>query len=379
LTVYIAKNVKKIIISKKMTENRIPVMVTGIGGGGLGEQILKALRLSTLNYTIIGGDMSAASKGLAEVDIGYILPAANDPDYIPTVLAVCRKHKIEALFAGSEPELKVMSRERKTITDAGVFLPINPQQVIDICTDKFKTVEFLKENNFSYPETVKVTSLSDIEKVSFYPAVLKPSIGGGGSANLMIAQTREELYSFCSFLLSIYPEFIIQEYVGTPDAEYTVGVLVSMDGELINSIALKRSILSALGNRLKIPNRTSRKELGPILAISSGISQGEIDRFPQVTKGCEELATRIDARGAINIQCRLIGDKIYVFEINPRFSGTTSLRAMVGYNEPDILLRRHVLGESIIPHFTYKKGIIVRGLQEFIVRNSDFVEARRLL
>ena len=35
-----------------------------------------------------------------------------------------------------------------------------------------------------------------------------------------------------------------------------------------------------------------------------------------------------------------------MFEINPRFSGTTSLRAMVGYNEPDVLIRHHVLGEA---------------------------------
>ena len=59
-----------------------------------------------------------------------------------------------------------------------------------------------------------------------------------------------------------------------------------------------------------------------------------------------------------------------VFEINPRFSGTTSLRAMAGYNEPDVLIRRHVLNEAIEPHFAYRSGVILRGLSETMLDES---------
>jgi len=72
-------------------------------------------------------------------------------------------------------------------------------------------------------------------------------------------------------------------------------------------------------------------------------------------------------RGSVNVQCRFVDGKVYVFEINPRFSGTTSLRAMVGYNEPDTLIRRHLLGEDIAPHFEYKTGFIMRGLKEAFI------------
>jgi carbamoyl-phosphate synthase large subunit len=53
-----------------------------------------------------------------------------------------------------------------------------------------------------------------------------------------------------------------------------------------------------------------------------------------------------------------------VFEINPRFSGTTSLRAMKGYNEPDCLLRKHLFGEEIKVRFDYGSGLILRSLCE---------------
>ncbi len=346
---------------------KLNVMVTGIGGGGCGEQILKALRMAKDQYTIIGADVSPTSIGLMEVDYPYILPPANDKRYLDELLSVCRKHNVKVIFNGSDPELKLVSKHRISIENEGIFLPINPANVLDTCMDKFKTMEFLKQNNFLFPETVQITSINDIEKINYLPLILKPSIGGGGSTNTYIAQTKDELEMFAQYLLNYSKSIIAQQYIGRPDSEYTIGVLVSMEGKLLNSIAVKRNILSGLSNRIKVKNVTGNPEFGPILAISSGISQGEIGKFPEVTKQAEEISSTLGCRGAVNIQCRLVDKKIYIFEINPRFSGTTSLRALVGYNEPDILIRNQIFGEKITPYFKYKSGMITRGLREKLV------------
>jgi carbamoyl-phosphate synthase large subunit len=176
----------------------------------------------------------------------------------------------------------------------------------------------------------------------------------------------------------VHRDFVIQEYVGTPDQEYTVGVLIDMDGNLVNSIAVRRYIMSSLGSLVKVPNRTGREDLGPVLAISSGISQGVVGRFPEVTGPCERVALALGARGAFNVQCRLVGGEPCVFEINPRFSGTTSLRAMVGYNEPEVLIRRHVLGEEVETRFHYAEGVIMRGLRERLIPDASFPAASEL-
>jgi carbamoyl-phosphate synthase large subunit len=357
----------------------ITVMVTGIGGGGHGEQILKALKMSEKQYTIVGGDMSSHSKGLMEVDHPYLLPPASHQEYISAVLAVCKKHEVKALFHGSEPELKKMSQHRKEIENEGVFLPINPQSVLDLCMDKNQTQKFLLKNGFCAPKSLQINSEKELEQIDFFPVVLKPSIGGGGSANILLAQTPEEIHMFGKYLLAIYDEFIVQEYIGTPECEFTVGVLASMDGEIINSIAVNRTIMSSLSNLVKVPNRTKKSWLGKTLAISSGVSQGEIGRFHEVTQPCEKIAATLGCRGAVNIQCRYVDGQIFVFEINPRFSGTTSLRAMVGYNEPDLLIRKHILGEEIQPNFPYQNGHIMRGLEESFVGNTNFTQAKNLL
>ena len=344
--------------------NPVVVMVTGIGGGGHGEQILKALKMASTPYVIIGGDMNPYSKGLGVVDYPYIMPPANSPEYMEALLRVCKKHGVQAIFHGSEPELKVLSDNREVIEEKGIFLPINPREAINLCMDKYKTYEWFKERELPVPRTEMINSIENLEKIDFWPVVLKPFIGGGGSNNLFLAQNKEEIINIGSYLLNNLGAFIIQEYIGTVESEFTVGVLFDMDGNLLNSIAVNRMIMSGLSNRIKVRNRTEDDKFGDYLAISSGISQGKIGKFPEITKPCENLACQMSCRGPVNIQCRFFEGKVFVFEINPRFSGTTSLRAMVGYNEPDILIRKHILGEEILPGFSYQTGYIVRGLSE---------------
>jgi carbamoyl-phosphate synthase large subunit len=113
-----------------------------------------------------------------------------------------------------------------------------------------------------------------------------------------------------------------------------------------------------------VTNRSGRAELGPTLIISSGISQGDIGPFPDVVRECRDMAVALGCTAAVNMQCRLVGGRPSIFEINPRFSGTTSLRAMAGYNEPEELLRCAVLGEPPRRDFPYRSGHIYRGLQE---------------
>lgn len=345
---------------------KINVLVTGVGGG-IGEQVIKCLKLSNLKYFIVGSDISSVNTGFSLVDKTYVVPRASAIDYVDILLNICKENKIQALFPGSEPELSVISKNRGLFISAGVFVFINPQKVIDICLDKNMTMQWFSENHINYPKSYKVTSEFDINEVKIFPVVLKPSKNGGGSVNTFIARNIDELFLFKSYLLNVYDEFIIQEYVGSCYEEYTVGVLFDIDGNYLNSIAVKKNILSNVSNRIKVPNTTGRKDLGDFLAISNGISQGQIGKFLNITEPCVEIAKKLGCTCSVNIQCRYYNNQIFVFEINPRISGTSPLRAMVGFNEPEILIRKHILNETIIPNFDFKEGTILRYIAEKFV------------
>lgn len=358
---------------QSLKNNKLPILITAIGGGGHGEQILKAIRLAKDDrYHIVGADANPNCPQFSLVDECVTLPFANEPSYLEALLTVCKRFKIKALFHGCEPELKLFAANRELIEQQGIFLPVNPLSVIQVCMNKEKTNEQLENLGFEPPRFISVSSRDALKEIQWFPVVIKPSIGSGGSTSVYIAQNTQELLGLADYLgiEAIAGNFLVQEYVGTPDAEYTVGVLHDMDGNYLNSIAVRRLLSSSLNIRISVSNRTNRQELGPKLVISSGISHGYVGRFTEVTKQCKAIAKAIGVKGPINIQCRLVDGKVKVFEINPRFSGTTSIRAMVGYNEPDILLRRHLLNDrSIEPDFEYREALILRNLVEVEVDN----------
>lgn len=264
-----------------MIADRVRVLVTAIGGGGHGEQILKALRLAGRDrYFIVGADAQAECPQFDLVDEAITLPSAGDPQYIDAVLAVCERFAVRAVFHGCEPELKRMSAERHRFAERGLLLPINPAELISTCMNKEAANGLLQQLGFEPPRYLRARSMQDLARIDWYPVVVKPSVGGGGSANCYLAQDEHELRALAEYvgLERIAATFVIQEYVGTPDAEYTVGVLHDLDGNLLNSIAVRRLLSGQLNVRVRVPNRTAREGLGEQLVISSGISHGHVGR-----------------------------------------------------------------------------------------------------
>lgn len=358
-----------------MTERKLSVLVTGVGGGGHGHEVAKALKLAG-RYRLVGLDMSSSSFGLFDLDAAFIVPPPSEPGYIDNLLAICADEGIDVLVHGSEPELRIISEHREAFRSAGVLPLINTAEVISVCMDKWATVQALEAAGLAVPKSALVEREEEIPDFRL-PAVVKPSVGGGGSNNTFLAQDRGELVDACRTIVRQGKATIVQEYVGTPVDEFTVGVLSTFDGTLVGSLALNREIMSGLSNRVKVPNRTGRDDLGPVLAISSGVSQGHVREFPEVRRACEEIAAALGSRGPLNVQCRFVDGRLYPFEVNPRFSGTTYIRALLGFNEPDLLIRHHVLGEPLPERVTYRFGHVVRALVERVVDDYARVESWR--
>jgi carbamoyl-phosphate synthase large subunit len=349
-----------------MKDSKINVLVTGVGGGGVGHQILKALLMAKTPYRLVVADLSSTAYGLFVTERNYLIPPASDPDYIEFLIKICRKENVQVLIPGSEPEILKVSRDIEEFSEMGVTALVNPVEVVETCLDKLKTIQFLKSNGFNYPKTILVEGETDLSEVDFYPVIIKPATNSGGSRNVFLAQTKGELAFFVNYLVKQGCLPLVQEYVGTFNDEYTVGVMALRSGEIVNSIALKRYITSGLSKKIQVKSYTT----GEDLIVSSGISQGEVGDFSEICEYAELIAKRLGASGSINIQGRNTDKGFCTFEINPRFSGTTSVRALLGYNEPDLLIRNRLFGEKI-PRIEFRKGVVVRGLSELYIPFSQ--------
>lgn len=342
------------------------VLVTGAGPGGHGEQIAKALNNSTLGpYTVFTADANPKLKSKVNSD-HYTLPLASSADYIPELLELCKELKVSALFHGSEPEMISISNNRSIFESRGVFVAINRFDLINLCTDKAALSERLEALGFPGPRHLLASGVeTDIDE-SWYPVIAKPQLGGGGSRDVYICQNEGELNAILTYLTNSHPyrKFVIQEYVGTNFEEYTVGVLHDSKGRFLGSAVMNRDLSSRLSVRQSVKNITSKRELGETLVVSSGVSQGVLADFDMVAYQCRLIAEALDSRGPLNLQLRMVGGKASVFEINPRFSGTTSIRALAGFNEPDILLQTELAGVKFEGPLHPKPGQLVRTLQE---------------
>jgi len=336
----------------------ISVLITGVSGGGVGRQCIKALRLGQKKYKIIGTDINPLSLGLYSVDKAYLVPRVTDPAYIDVLLDICQKEKATIIIPGSEVELIFISEKREEFIKNGILPLINNHKVIATCLDKWQTYKLLLDKGFKMPKSYLPKDKNDIQSRIKYPVVIKPYVGSGGSRGIFIAQNDKELKFFIEYLTKQGASTIVQEYIGSADEEYTVGVLHDLNGKLLGSFALKRIVKGALSVKFAIKDYTKNQ----IYTISTGISQGVVDDYPDVRKYCERVAKALGSTGPINIQCRKVEDDIYIFEINPRFSGTTSIRALCGYNEPETLIQKHYLKKSV-KKLSYKKGTILRDLE----------------
>ena len=343
------------------------ILVTGVGSGGHGEQVLKALSLAaTGKYVLFGADANPHTRSKFVATKVHALPLANSPHYKDAVFELARELGVDAVFHGSEPELAVLSKMKDKFERAGIFLATNKPDLVEIGLNKDLTCRTLKELGFQVPRFWLITEGTALDVVDEYPVVVKPYLGGGGSRDVFIAQNFRDLEAIALLLgfFDIPCDLFVQKYVGSADAEFTVGVLNSPEGKLIGSVAMKRDLTSTLSVRSRIPNRTSDLSLGEYLTVSSGVSQGRIDDFPEVRREAELIAQRLGSAGPLNIQCRVVDKRIYVFEINPRFSGTTSARALVGFNEPDLFLDSYFSPKELPGAFKIARGILSRNLTE---------------
>jgi carbamoyl-phosphate synthase large subunit len=320
------------------------VLVTACGGGGVGEQLLKALLLANQNgetYEILGSDSAFKITETMDGWTKVPLVGALDSSYFESLIKICIEHSISALIPGSEPELVLLSRKRMELESLGIHLSANSPELIELCSDKFKLNTRLNELGFKTPRATLLSPETEQVDVDYFPVVVKPNTGGRGSTGVYIAQSSDELRALLGYLRfnSSGKDLLIQEYVGTPNSEFTIGVLTSVQGDLFGSIALRRNLTRSLSVKERVRNRGSKKIFGQDLVVSSGVSQGRIGPFRQICEQAEKIARALGSSGPLNIQGRWIQGSLYVFEINPRYSGTSYIRALSGLNEADLLLK----------------------------------------
>lgn len=334
----------------------IKVMIAGIGGASLGTEIRKSLALIG-GYEIYGCDISNLAFGLYEPEFSKTWRVNRD-DYVESVLSACVESGAQFLIPGGEQPMLLLGGARAIFENAGIRLLANTPEVITLCSDKESTFRHLARQGIPIPRTIAVNDPSDLNDVGL-PCIVKPAKGSGGSASVFFAVSTDEAMVYADFIRRSGSPPIAQEYIDVTEGEFTIGVLSLPDGRMVGSIALRR----ALDAKLSIAYR------GRGGLISSGYSQGHIDAYTDLCAQAESIAAITGSCGPINIQGRVRDGVLLPFEINPRFSASTYLRAMAGFNEVDILIKHSLNAIPTTPP-PIKSGWYLRSLTEMYIADE---------
>lgn len=327
----------------------IKVLVTG-AGAVLGQGIVRALRASTLGVEIAAADPNPLSPALFWVDRGYIILPANDPDFIKRFSDVLDLEKPDIVLVGTDVELPLFARHRELLEEQfETRILVSSPRVIDIADDKYKTFRFLNDAKLNPPMSALPENSAALESLmerAGFPLVVKPRIGAR-SVGVSVVNNLEELKSAVAGRSGL----VVQEMAGVAEEEFTASALV-FDGIAEASVVMRRDLRDGNTHR------------------------AFVESFEELNLFVRQAAEALQPCGPVNFQFRTDAlGKPRIFEINARFSGATPLRALAGFNEVEMCVRRLLLEEPISA-VTLRNGIILRHLTETFVTHTELARLR---
>lgn len=318
---------------------KINVLVTGTGSL-IGQSIIKAIKNCDISneINIIGCDYFSNTIGSLWCSKNYIIPDIliknKQKIWLKKIIEIIKENNVLILFIGVDFELIPFAKNKIEIeSQTNCKIIVSDLNLLKVGNDKYLTYQFLKKNNFNYPKTFlpKNFKSSDLE----FPVIVKPRVGAR-SRDVFKVNNKNELKEK---MLKINNP-IIQEFLEDDNKEFTCGVLM-LENKIVDMIALKRSLKN--GN--------------------THISEHKFDFPKEIYHYVKEVSNKIKPFGSCNFQLRFNKkNQPCIFEINPRFSGTTYMRCLFGFNEVEYIVK--FLLNYRNNSFIMKEGLAYRFFEE---------------
>ena len=248
----------------------------------------------------------------------FKVPAGTDPEYVESMLRICKNNKIDFVFPISDFELRPLSKNMDKFKKIGTTILISDYPVIEVCMDKLKTYDFFKKIGVLTAETWEINPNINIKK---YPVIFRKMHAGLTKKNVQLIEDEEDLKYI---LRKVKEPGILSEYIG--GKEFTIDILSSKEGEVLEIVPRERKKI-----------------------VGGNSFLGEVNLDPKMISEAKNIAESMKLKGISCVQCRQREGKNYYFEINPRVSSGLDLTVAAGANTPLLCLKEH-MGQKIKPN-----------------------------
>lgn len=281
-------------------------------------------------------DTALLRKG---VDAGYVVPRITEPDYIPIVLDICLKEKVDVIMPFITAELPLMAEKKAFFEEHGIKVSVTSPESLVAVGDK---VTLSKKYGNVMPKQKTVNTVKDIfdfVKEIGYPekqmcCKLPNKCGGLGfcvideekGADLTIVNKFGlNRYITLDMLLTYFHKLddvmILQEF--EEGSDYSMCILAD-HGKLVHGLGFEASLMA----------------FGSAMFANIAFNQEAYDIAKQI---CED--TGLDGNACFDFILKPDGS-VKLLEVNPRLSATLPFIARAGLNLP-YLRCRQLLGYDV--------------------------------
>lgn len=292
-------------------------------------------------------------------DKSVISPLIYDEGYIPFLLNYCKENRIDLLLSLFDIDLPVLAKNKDKFEAIGTRVIVSDPKIIDICNDKWKTHNFLKEHGFHVPNTyltLQKTILALESGELQYPVIVKPRFGCGSIAMSVAEDEMALLYYFRRNVRTINKSYLKYESAAEdekilyqqflPGQEYGADIIHDLDGNYKNSIVKK-----------KVAMRSGETDIA------------EPVDDPVITKELERLGSLTRHIGNMDCDIFMVDGVPYILEMNARFGGGYPFSHMAGCDLPRAIV--NWAQGKVVPDEMLRAKIGGRAFKELVITSTE--------
>ena len=214
------------------------VLVTGAGGLA-GVNFVRALRVSSMRYYLLGTDFNRYHVLYPDVDVRYLTPRHSDGAFVPRIAEIVKKERVDFVHPQPSSEAYVISSKRDSIP-CRTLLP--PPRVMKVGQDKLLSQEKLQAAGIPVAKTAEVSRRPDVRRAfskMAAPLWVRARQGAGGRLSLLCDDAAEAQLWVDLWVArgDRYSEFVVQEYLPGRNIAWDS---VWYEGELVTSYSRER-------------------------------------------------------------------------------------------------------------------------------------------
>ena len=296
---------------------------------------------------IIAADLSSLAPALYAADRHYLVPRIDDPDYIDTILDICRREEVSAVTTLIDPEIELLARNRASFEAIGTEVLAPYTETAELCFDKFKMYRYLTEHGIPTPDTWAdyASAMAAVEGGSLaFPVFVKPRTGSG-SVGARRVQDADTLRALCEGDDTL----IIQRLMDGVDLDADV-YIDTISHKAVSAFS-KRKLETKIGGASKTISFKDEKLFAFIQQIT------ELLKF----------------NGPVDMDFFYQDGTYYLSEVNPRFGGAY-LHAYGAGVDFVKLIKNNLNGIENAPVFgNYENDVVMMMYDSVVITKVDKV------